>query len=309
MTEGPFLITGASSFIGRGLCQYLLAQNPEREIFALVPSQAVLPAQVTQIVVQDWSLAGLVAAMNGRKYETIFHLAAYGAEPGQNDASSMLAANTVMPYTMVLLAQRCGAALISVGSSSEYALPRHGRALDENSPLEASSLYGASKAAGWLTASASAVACHVPYIHLRLFNVFGPGESADRFLPALAAALTEGRRVPLCDGDQIRDFIHVDDVCKALLAAAQAVRKFGQPNVFNICTGWANSIRTFAETACEILGGEPYLLGFGDLDRRRGEPPVLIGDPSRAESVLGFRARGNLKAGLARTLDRRLEAA
>lgn len=113
----------------------------------------------------------------------------------------------------------------------------------------------------------------------------------------------------LCDGAQIRDFIHVDDVCKALVAAARVVRKLGQPQAFNICTGWAHSTRTFAETACEVLGGERYLLGFGDLDRRRGEPPVLVGDPTRAESVLGFRARANLKAGLARTLGRRLEAA
>ena len=251
----------------------------------------------------------MIAVLNGRECETIFHLAAYGVNPGQTDTSNMLMSNTILMNTMVALAQKCNAALITVGSNCEYEVSRHGRALDENCPLQNANPYGASKAAGWLTASASARAWSVPYAHLRLFNVFGPGERADRLLPSLAAGLSEGRRIPLCDGGQIRDFIHIDDVCNAFIATAQSVRKIGPPQVFNICTGWAHSLRTFVETACDILGGEPHLLGFGDLDRRRGEPPVLIGDPARAESVLGFRARTNLKAGLARTIGRRLEAA
>lgn len=309
MTDGSVLIAGADGFLGRSFGHQLLTYNPQREVFAVVRSQTALPEKITQIVVEDWSLAGLAHAVDGRQLETIFHLAAHDVPSDQTDTSKMLAANTVMPNTMVLLARMCGAALVGVGCSSEYALPMHGRTIDENAPLQATTLRGASKAAGWLTASASAVAYDVPYAHLRLFDVFGPGESADSLLPSLAAALSEGRRMPLCDGAQIRDFIHVDDVCKALVSASLVVRKLGRPQAFNICTGWAHSMRSFVETACEVLGGERYLLGFGDLDRRHGEPPVLIGDPAKAESVLGFRARGNLKAGLARTLGRSLQAA
>lgn len=161
MTEGPFLITGANGFIGRALAQHLLSENPEREIFAAVRSQIVLPAGVEQIFVEDWSLAALAQAVDRRQFETIFHLATHDAPIDQTDTSMMLAANTVMPNTMVLLARMCGSALVGVGSSSKYALPRHGRALDENAPLQTTTLCGASKAAGWLTASASAVAYNV----------------------------------------------------------------------------------------------------------------------------------------------------
>ncbi len=309
MTAGPLLITGATGFIGRNLCQHLLACQPEREIFALVTAPTALPERISQIVVGDWSLNGLAEATRGHTFGAIIHLASYDAHPEASDTPMMLATNTVLPNTMVLLARLFGAALISVGSACEYALPRHGRAIDENHPLEATALRGASKAAGWLTASASAVACAVPYAHLRVFDVFGPGEHADNLLPSLAAALDEGRRMPLCDGEQVRDFIHIDDVCKALIAAEKSVTTLGKPQALNERTGSANSVRTFLETACEILGGERYLLGFGDLDRRRGEPAVLIGDPGRAEAVLGVRAQANLKAGLSRSLGRRLEAA
>lgn len=309
MNDDPILLTGASGFIGGNFCRYLLGLYPGRPILALVRSQSDLPQGITQIVVQDWSLRGLLTALDGRTCDTIFHLAAYGVRPSQTDASHMLMSNTILPNTMVALAKALNGALISVGSNSEYALARQGRAVDEYCPLQTINLYGASKAAGGLISSAYAAACNVPYSHLRLFNVFGPGEPAHRLLPTLTAGLAHGRRVALSDGMQLRDFIHIDDVCKALVAASQTVRKLRQPETFNICTGWAHSVRTFAETACDILGGEHHLLGFGDLDRRRGEPPVLVGDPTRAEAVLGFRARTNLKAGLARTIGRKLEAA
>ena len=309
MNNGPLLLTGASGFIGGNFCRHLLSRYPGRPILALVRTQSDLPPGITQIVADDWSLRGLLTAVDGCTCDTIFHLAAYGVRPSQTDASNMLISNTILPNTMVALAKALNAALITVGSNSEYALARQGRAVDEASPLQAIDLYGASMAAGGLVSSAYAAACNVPYTHLRLFNVFGPGEPEHRLLPTLTAGLARGHRVPLSDGMQLRDFIHIDDVCNALVAAALMVRKLRQPETFNICTGWAHNVRTFAETACDILGGEYHLLGFGDLDRRRGEPPVLVGDPTRAEAVLGFRARTNLKAGLARTIGRKLEAA
>ncbi len=117
----------------------------------------------------------------------------------------------------------------------------------EDSPLEQGKLYGSSKAAGGLVASAIANSSDVSFRLLRLFKVYGAGEAPHRLLPALVSGLAKRERVAMSAGTQVLDFVYIDDVVEAMLRADAHCREKGGIATWNVATGRAHSVREFAE--------------------------------------------------------------
>jgi UDP-glucose 4-epimerase len=86
------------------------------------------------------------------------------------------------------------------------------------------------------------------------------------------------------DGTCVRDYIHVEDLATAHLAALERI-KMGQGLLVNLGTGQGYSVRQIVETCREITGREiKEVVG----SRRPGDPPVLVADPRLAKQVLGW---------------------
>ncbi|MCG5432348.1 NAD-dependent epimerase/dehydratase family protein [Mycobacterium sp. MYCO198283] len=164
--------------------------------------------------------------------------------------------------------------------------------VDENAPLRPRSLYAASKTAQEHYALAWADA--VPgssVVALRYHNVYGPGMPRDTPYSGVAAifrsALERGEPPKVFeDGGQMRDFVHVDDVAAANLAAIDA-----RPDGFlaaNVCSGQPVSIADVARRLCEAHGDfTPQVTGA----YRSGDVRHIVADPARARETLGFVAR------------------
>jgi nucleoside-diphosphate-sugar epimerase len=166
--------------------------------------------------------------------------------------------------------------------------------------LETAKIYGASKAAGGIVARALAESLGVKLRLLRFFKVYGEGEAPHRLLPSLVAGLSRGERVPLSDGRQIRDFIHVDDVVQACLAAGNDMVLPSRPltATWNVCTGIGHSVETFAALVAQTMGKRAELLGFGELPMRADDEPYLVGDGERMFRELGWLPKLDLEAGI-----------
>ncbi len=309
MNSGQILVTGATGFIGRALCNYLEEHCKDRSVVALVRKRNDLPIAVDQIEVSDWSLPGLKNAIASKSVTTIFHLAAYGVSPTNRDAELMREINSELPVTMVRLADHLNASIITAGSSAEYAASAENLLLTEDAPLCTDKPYGASKASGWLAASATALKHNVNMLHLRLFNVYGPNETQHRLFPSLVNSLSAGDHISLSDGEQIRDFVYADDVCRAFLAAEEALRGTSMAEVVNVCTGEGASVKTFAKLVCEKIGANSVLLGFGDIERRPDDTPYLVGDPSKMTDLLQLGKMAKLESGIKMSVNSELETA
>jgi nucleoside-diphosphate-sugar epimerase len=235
----------------------------------------------------------------------IVHLAAYGVSPQDRDPLAMQRVNVDLAAAIVRAAADCGAAVVSAGSCAEYAQPNELKRLSEDAPLEHAKLYGSSKAAGGLLALATAAALGVPMRHLRLFNVYGPGEASHRLIPSLVAQRGTGRRVSLSSGSQIRDFIHVDDVTTGIATAGRRLQAgiIKGSKVLNLCTGVGTSVRDFATLVAEACGIALDNLGFGDLPMRADEIPHLVGDPDEMAFDLDWRATYGPAAGVKATVE------
>jgi dTDP-L-rhamnose 4-epimerase len=168
----------------------------------------------------------------------------------------------------------------------------------EDAPVRPRSLYAASKAAQEHYALAWAEAVGGSVVALRYHNVYGPGMPRDTPYSGVAAIFRselESGDVPRVfeDGGQMRDFVHVDDVAAANVAAVQApLEGF---HAFNVCSGRPISILDVATQLCEVRGAPaPVVTG----QYRSGDVRHIVADPARAAEVLRFRAAVDPRDGL-----------
>ncbi len=177
----------------------------------------------------------------------------------------------------------------------EHRCPIGGEALqwqlvDESAPLRPRSLYAASKTAQEHYALAWSESTGGSVVALRYHNVYGPGMPRDTPYSGVAAifrsSLEKGQTPKVFeDGGQMRDFVHVDDVATANVAATAERDGF---TAVNVCSGQPISILEVASALCDARGGglSPEVTG----QYRSGDVRHIVADPARAADALNFRA-------------------
>ncbi|MEZ0349435.1 NAD-dependent epimerase/dehydratase family protein [Mycobacterium sp. pR1184] len=172
------------------------------------------------------------------------------------------------------------------------------RLVDEDAALRPRSLYAASKTAQEHYALAWSESTGGSVVALRYHNVYGPGMPRDTPYSGVAAifrsALEKGDPPRVFeDGGQMRDFVHVDDVAAANLAATAQRDGF---TAVNVCSGRPISILEVATAICQARDEavSPVITG----QYRSGDVRHIVADPARAAEVLGFRAAIDPREGL-----------
>ena len=299
MSAASALVTGASGFIGAHLIARLLAESVQ--VTVLARSSSVLPAawrdRVRVVTCDDFSESNLRRLID-TPLDAVFHLAAYGVKPTNRDIDEILRINVELPATLVRICAEWHARMVMAGTFSEYRSPSTQDLLFEHSPLEQSKLYGSSKAAGGLMASAIAHHSDVGFRLLRLFKVYGAGEAPHRLLPALVSGLAKRERVAISAGTQVLDFVYIDDVIEAMLRADGHCRQKGGAATWNVATGRAHSVREFAEAVAKAMNADSSLLGFGTIAMRKDDEPWLVGSPDLLRSELGWQPSIGLDDGV-----------
>jgi nucleoside-diphosphate-sugar epimerase len=296
------LIIGASGFIGRRLTKKL-AEAGHGVVVAKrrgsVTSE-VAGENLKIVILPDDTYDGLPGAISGTAIDMIVNCAAYGVHPHDRDPNQMYIVNVALPVALVELAARKQAGLIHLGSSAEYAAGGLESPVSEDATVEAYKFYGGSKYCGGALMNLKARAIDVPSAVLRLFNVFGPGEGDHRLLPTLTGKLHRRERAALSAGNQIRDFIYVDDVVAAIVAAMNALHDglLSGGEFFNVSTGIGTPVRQFVMLAASAMKADPGLLGFGDVPVRPDEVPLLVGNNQRFAAATGWEPKFSLSAGI-----------
>jgi len=138
-------------------------------------------------------------------------------------------------------------------------------------------------------------------VALRYFNIYGPRQAGGDYSGVVKAFFDQARAgEPITvhgDGEQTRDFIHVDDVVRANLAAA-TTDETGR--AFNVGTGRSTSIRRLAEAIRDAVGSDSEIV---HTDPRAADVRHSRADVTRAREELGFEATVSLEDGLATLVD------
>ena len=296
------LLTGATGFVGKHLANKLLENG--HEIFAISRKSTGIPG-VVDIKCKELIPAVIEKELMPYQFDGVVHLAAAGVEPNDRNANTLIRMNSLLPQALVNISAKCGAkAVVIVGSSAEYAATNVYEPFLENFPLETQRIYGASKAAGGILALSQGYSLGIPVAILRPFNIFGFGEASHRLLPSLINAFVREKKVALSRGTQIRDFVHIDDVCDAIISVLMQLESKGvnTSGIYNISTGKGCSVADFCRICQQVMGVNESFLNFGAMPLRPDDFPYVVGNPDLIKKVFSVEAKINLKRGIEKTI-------
>ena len=297
-----FFITGGAGFIGRHLVAKLLHDKHEITIFDNFSSSS--KNDITHLLedgvglvtgdILDYDL--LLKSMPN--YDFVIHLAAQ-TSVSQSVANPKTTADIIVDGTVNVLKSCVKTNVKNIIFSSSAAV--YGNSINtllaENAQLSPLSSYGASKLVAEYNLLAFSKLFGLNCISLRLFNVYGNGQSSEagvirKFLKNIS------KEAPLeifGDGVQTRDFVHVSDVIQAFYCAIKNIEaKRGE--VYNIGSGSATSIN---ELASLLISSKEKDLQVIHKPALEGEIKDSKADISLAENDIGYSPQMSLSDGLA----------
>ncbi len=310
------LVIGGAGYIGSHAVRLLARSGHDVWVYdnlSFGHPQAVPAGRLIEGQLSD--RAHLVAVMREHKIEAVMHFAAL-ASVGESvvDPAKYYQNNIVATLNLLEAMREAGVMRIVFSSTTAtYGVPQH-IPITEAEPQRPINPYGFSKLVIEQAMADYALAYDLGYAALRYFNAAGASPEGDlgedhdpelHLIPlVLQVALGQrshitifGDDYPTPDGTCIRDYVHVDDLASAHLAALERLEP-GQGLQLNLGTGRGASVREVID-ACRRVTGHAIPSQLGT--RRPGDPPELVADSSKAQQVLQWRPHYNDVESIVRT--------
>ena len=321
------LVTGGAGFIGSAVVRLLVGKglrvvNVDKLTYAgnLDSLRSVETAPNYRFVQADIAdLPRMLGLMAEERIDAVMHLAAESHVdrsidgPGifveTNVVGSFRLLNAVLAYWRDLSPERRERFRFHHISTDEVFgdLPFDGGLFTEETPYAPSSPYSASKAAADHFVRAWHATYGLPVVLSNCSNNYGPVHFPEKLIPLAILNALEGQPLPVYGrGDNVRDWLHVDDHARAL----EAIVRHGKVgDSYNVGARSERTNLQVVETICDLLderrpldsGSRRSLITF--VDDRPGHDRRYAIDPSKIERELGWKAEESFESGLAKTVD------
>ena len=304
------LVTGGAGYIGSHVVRALQAAG--HTAVAVDDLSFGIPSRLGDTPLIQIDLASpeatsvLVKTFKDHSIEGVIHLAARKSVAESVANPEYYYQQNLNSVTNLLLAMREAKVMNIVFSSSAatYGSPEVAQVAEDYN-CQPINPYGETKLIGEWMMQAASKAWGLKTVSLRYFNVAGAGfnDLADtgvaNLIPIAFNAIARkepiqvfGSDWPTPDGSCVRDYIHVQDLADAHLAALDYLAQENREHsVFNVGTGTGSSVLAVIDTIHKVVGKD---FAVDLVDRRPGDPAALSADVSRINEVLGWRAKHNL---------------
>jgi dTDP-glucose 4,6-dehydratase len=303
------LVTGGAGFIGSNFIRHILANrnkysviNFDKLTYAGNLANLVSVADNPQYHFMKGDIcdaSAVESAMEG--CDSVVHFAAEShVDRSIYEPSAAIDTNVVGTFVMLQVARKFGIKrFVHVSTDEVYGDILPGAFADEDSPLRPSSPYSASKASSDLLVRSYVRTYDFPAVITRSSNNYGPYQFPEKFLPLMITNALDGKPLPIYgDGKQQRDWLHVEDNCRGVLAVLERGR-IGE--VYNI--GGLDVVEnlTLAEGLLRSLGKPETLLSY--VKDRPGHDRRYALSCDKIERALGWKPSIPLDEGLGQTIE------
>jgi UDP-glucose 4-epimerase len=299
-----FLVTGGAGFLGSALANWLVGAGHEVRALdnLLAGDEGRLDPRVLFERGDVADIPKLWTLLQG--VDCVYHLAARVSVPESmmypRDYNHVNVGGTV---SLMEAMRDAGIRRVVLTSSGAVYGDQDEQPLHEGLTLNPGSPYAVSKIAAEIYVRTIGAQWGIETVSLRIFNAYGPGQQLPASHPPviprlLKSALTGASLVIFGNGEQTRDFVYIDDVVAALVAAASAPGIDRQ--VINVGSGQETSLNDLVRAINRLVGKD--LTPIYNTGQQSGVARMCA-DLTRAQALLGFTPKTTLEAGLKHTLD------
>ena len=297
MAKGNLLIVGGGGFIGSNLALNAYKSNYTVFIISLnVPKVKI--KSITYIQADITNFKQLKDRLSDYSFDYVVNLSGYIDHSGfLEGGNEMIDVHFEGVRNIIKLIDWSRIKrFVQIGSSDEYGnLPAPQNEEMREEPI---SSYSLGKVASTKMLQMLSRTENFPAVILRLFLVFGPGQSDNRFLPQIIQGCLTGDNFPTSKGEQLRDFCYVDDVSNGILKTLTNDSVNGE--VINLASGRPLAIREVIEMVQKDINlGIP---NFGEIPYRKGENMFLYADVSKSRKLLNWLPKVSIEDGILRTI-------
>lgn len=303
----PVLVTGGAGYIGSVAVRALLAAGERVVVLDDLSAghRDAVPAQVPLVVADLRDAAALRDGLARRPFGSVMHFAAC-AQVGESvrDPRKYWANNVGGTMNLLALCLDRGVREFVFSSTCAVYGEPPAPALREDLPRAPVNPYGRTKAVIEEVLEDYGAAYGLRSFRLRYFNASGAaadgtvGERHDpesHLIPLALRAIGTGAPLsvfgtdwPTPDGTCVRDYVHVEDLADAHVAAIRRLRDGHPGGALNLGTGRGTSVREVIDAAGRAAGRP---VPWREAPRRAGDPPFLVAAPGRAAEILGWTPR------------------
>lgn len=297
------LVTGGAGYVGSVCATVLLEEGHEVVVVDDLSTGNADAVPAGARFVEADMVEAAPGLLGDGSFDGVLHFAAKSLVGESVVAPELYWFGNVVKTLQLLEAMRAAGTprLVFSSTAATYGEPES-VPITEDSPTRPTNAYGATKLAIDHAISSYAAAHGLAATSLRYFNVAGAygglGErhATETHLIPLVLQVATGARGeilvfgtdwPTPDGTCIRDYIHVRDLADAHVLALQTAQP-GSHRIYNLGDGTGFSVREVI-ACCERVVGKP--IAARDVDRRAGDPAVLIASSARAIADLGWQPR------------------
>ena len=301
------LVTGGAGLIGSSTIDLLLREHTPGKIVIfdnlvrgrLANVEKALADPRVSFVEGDIADAAAVERVT-RGMDAVIHLAALritacAAEP--REALEVMCDGSFNVVEAARLA--CVRRVVAASSASIYGLADSFPTREDHHPYNNRTWYGASKVMLEGLLRSYHAMYGLPYVAMRYFNVYGPrmdihGKYTEVLIRWMERIANGQPPLILGDGSQTMDFIYIDDVARANVAA---LRADCEDEVFNVASGTETSLAELASALLTVMDAQGLVPEHGP-ERSVNPVPRRLASTEKAERMLGFRSRTGLHEGL-----------
>jgi len=297
------LVTGASGFIGKHLVRKLIKKQFRIVCFDLNFDENFIlefSGQVELICGNLMDTQIVKKTIKNFSPEYVFHLA--GSKSRTNSLIEFKTSNEInylgtLNLFEVLLDCKNLKLVTILGTIEEYG--HTCSPFKEDSQELPNSAYGLSKLSTTKLAMIFYQQFNLPVVVLRPSIAYGPHQGEEMFIPALIKSLLKQQPFKMTEGNQLRDFLFIDDLTDALIKGISCICLEGQ--IINIASGTSITIRDIAMKIAEMTNNKEDLK-VGKLPYRNFEIMNYTVDIMKASTLLGWFPKTNLYEGLEKTI-------
>lgn len=301
-------ITGGAGFIGSNFIRYTLSSYPESEVvnfdkltyagnldnlsdLAGRPNYRFVLGDICDRAAIDSAVEGADAVIN---FAAESHV-----DRSIESARDFVSTNVAGAQNLLDAAREAGVSrFVQISTDEVFGSCADGRYFTESSPLSPNSPYAASKAAAEHLVRAAHQTFGLDVVTTRASNNYGPYQFPEKLIPLMLTNALEDRDLPVYgDGQHVRDWIYVEDCCRAI---DSALRRGRSGEAYNIGSRTERTNLDVVRELLDLLGKPHSLISF--VTDRLGHDRRYATDPTKIETELGWQPKESFETGIEKTV-------